>query len=99
MRAYRRRFGRPASVYALYGYAAMEDVLAAIKKAGRQATDRAELLRVFFHHLGRIRASSAPGVIGSYTIDGNGDSSLRTFDGYRLTAGGGLAFVAEIRVG
>jgi branched-chain amino acid transport system substrate-binding protein len=99
MRAYRRRFGKPASVYALYGYAAMEDVLAAIKKAGRQATDRAELLRVFFHHLGRIRASSAPGVIGSYTIDGNGDSSLRTFDGYRLTAGGGLAFVAEIRVG
>jgi hypothetical protein len=77
----------------------MEDVLEAIRKAGRQATDRAELLRVFFHHLGRIRASSAAGVIGSYTIDANGDSSLRIFDAYRLTTGGALAFKAEIRVG
>jgi hypothetical protein len=77
----------------------MEDVLEAIRKAGRQATDRAELLRVFFHHLGRIGGSTAPGVIGSYTIDGNGDSSLRTFDGYRLTAGGALAFKTQIRVG
>ena len=99
MRAYRRRFGSSASAYALYGYAAMEDVLAAIMKAGRQATDRAELLRVFFHHLGRIGASSPPGVIGSYTIDGNGDSSLRTFDGYRLTTNGALVFKTEIRVG
>jgi branched-chain amino acid transport system substrate-binding protein len=99
MRAYRRRFGSSASAYALYGYAAMEDVLAAIMKAGRQATDRAELLRVFFHHLGRIGASSPPGVIGSYTIDGNGDSSLRTFDGYRLTTNGALVFRTEIRVG
>ncbi len=99
LRAYRRRFGSPASSYALYGYAAMEDVLDAIRRAGRQATDRAELLRVFFHHLGRISASSAAGVIGSYTIDGNGDSSLRAFDGYRLTAGGGLRFKTEIRVG
>jgi branched-chain amino acid transport system substrate-binding protein len=99
MRDYRRRFGGAASVYALYGYSAMEDVLEAIRKAGRQATDRAELLRVFFHHLGRIGASTAPGVIGSYTIDGNGDSSLRSFDGYRLTAGGALAFKTRIRVG
>jgi branched-chain amino acid transport system substrate-binding protein len=99
MRAYIQRFGKPASVYALYGYAAMEDVLDAIRSAGRQASNRAELLRVFFHHLGRIRTSSAAGVIGSYTIDGNGDSSQRTFDGYRLTASGALVFKTEIRVG
>ncbi len=94
IRAYRRRFHvRGVSVYALYGYAAMEDILAAIKKAGRQATDRAALLRIFFHRLGLIH-----GVIGNYTINGNGDSSLRTFDGYRVTAAGNLALEREIRL-
>jgi ABC-type branched-subunit amino acid transport system substrate-binding protein len=92
--AYRRRFHRRATVYALYGYSAMEDVLQAVRRAGRQATKRPELLRVFFHHLGRIR-----GVIGDYTIDGAGDTSLSAFDGYRLAAGGGLALVGEIRAG
>jgi ABC-type branched-subunit amino acid transport system substrate-binding protein len=96
--AYARRFHvkrlSAVSVYALYGYAAMEDILAAIKKAGREASDRVKLLAVFFHHLGRIHD-----VIGSYTIDGNGDSSLSTFDGYRVTADGGLALLREIKVG
>jgi branched-chain amino acid transport system substrate-binding protein len=91
--AYLRRFKTRATAYALYGYDAMEDILTAIKLAGRQATDRADLLRVFFHHLGVIH-----GAIGSYTINGNGDSSLRTFDGYRVTAGGALVLEREIRL-
>ncbi len=93
-RAYRRRFGvKSVSTYALYGYSAMEDVLTAIRKAGRKATNRAELLGIFFHQMGVIH-----GVIGSYTINGNGDSSLRTFDGYRITAGGGLTLGREIEL-
>ena len=92
-RAFRRRFKRTPSVLALYGYSAMEDILGAIRKTGRHATDRADLLRVFFHHLGVIR-----GAIGSYTINGKGDSSLRTFDGYRVTAGGGLELRRELSV-
>jgi hypothetical protein len=51
------------------------------------------LLDVFFHHLGLIH-----GVIGNYTIDGHGDSSLRTFDGYRVSAQGGLVLKREIRL-
>jgi ABC-type branched-subunit amino acid transport system substrate-binding protein len=93
LRAYRQRFGSTASVYALYGYSAMEDILSAIRIAGRRATDRAALLSVFFHHLGLIH-----GVIGNYTIDGSGDSSLRTFDGYRVSAQGGLVLKREIRL-
>jgi branched-chain amino acid transport system substrate-binding protein len=89
--AYQRRFGARATAYALYGYAAMEDILTAIKQAGRRATDRAVLLDVFFHHLGVIHDA-----IGNYTINGNGDSSLRTFDGYRVTASGDLAPEREI---
>jgi branched-chain amino acid transport system substrate-binding protein len=94
MRAYRRRFHEAATVYALYGYAAMEDVLAAIRRTGRQVAKRAALLGVFFHHLGVRR-----GVLGSYTINGNGDSSLDTFDGYRVSAGGDLVAVREFRLG
>jgi branched-chain amino acid transport system substrate-binding protein len=93
LRAYRRRFGTPASPYALYGYSAMEDVLAAIRRAGRLATDHAVLLRVFFHELGVIH-----GVIGSYTINGKGDSSLGTFDAYRVGASGSLTRPREISV-
>jgi branched-chain amino acid transport system substrate-binding protein len=89
--AYRRRFRIAATPYALYGYEAMRIVLAAIRKAGRQATSRTELLRVFFHQMGVIH-----GVIGSYTIDGHGDSSLGTFDGYNVTAGGNLRLMREI---
>ena len=93
LRAYHRRFGTTASAYALYGYSAMEDILSAIRLAGRRATDRTVLLDVFFHHLGLIH-----GVIGNYTIDGHGDSSLRTFDGYRVSAQGGLVLKREIRL-
>ena len=95
LHAYRHRFHtRSAPVYALYGYAAMEDVLEAIRLTGRQIDNHAVLLRVFFHRLGMIH-----GVIGDYTIDGNGDSSLSTFDAYRVAAGGTLRLLTEISAG
>ena len=90
-RAYRRRFRSAPTVYALYGYAAMEDVLKAIRLTGRFTTDRRRLLYVFLHHLGHLH-----GVIGDYTIDGRGDSSLAAFDGYRVNAAGGLKLDREI---
>ena len=92
--AYTRRFGLRPSVYALYGYAAMEVVLDAIQKTGRYSTVHNDLLGVFFHHLGVIH-----GVLGNYTINGHGDSSLATFDGYRVTASGSLSFDHEIFTG
>ena len=49
------------------------------------------LLYVFLHHLGHLH-----GVIGDYTIDGRGDSSLAAFDGYRVNAAGGLKLDREI---
>jgi hypothetical protein len=72
----------------------MHDVLLAIQQAGGQATNRARLLEIFFHRLGVLH-----GVIGDYTIDGNGDSSLQTFDGYRVSAGGALTLMQTIRRG
>jgi branched-chain amino acid transport system substrate-binding protein len=78
------------SVFALYGYEAMNDVLRAIRHAKNPAQrggGPGGLVSSFFH-LGVIR-----GVIGTYTIDAQGDSSLRTFDGYRLGSGGTLRLV------
>jgi hypothetical protein len=98
-RAYHRRFHSTPMVYALYGYAAMEDVLKAIRLTGRFTTDHQRLLDVFFHHLGRIQGADAGGVIGSYTIDANGDSSLASFDGYRVSSAGALVFYRRISSG
>ena len=88
---YRRAFGGiEPTPYALYGYEAMKDVLRAIAKAGRKAADRPSLASAFFH-LGEIH-----GVIGDYTIDPHGDTSLASFDGYRVSAVGGLVLVRRI---
>jgi branched-chain amino acid transport system substrate-binding protein len=88
---YRARFKTAPTAYALYGYAAMRDVLLAIRRAGAQATNRPALLKIFFHHLGVIGD-----VLGRYTINGYGDSSLQSFDGYRVSRSGRLALVRRI---
>ena len=88
---YRTRFKTKPTAYALYGYAAMRDVLLAIKRAGAEATNRPALLKFFFHHLGVIGD-----VLGRYTINGYGDSSLQSFDGYRVSPSGQLVLVRRI---
>jgi hypothetical protein len=67
-------------------------VLLAIAKAGPQAAaNRPELAKAFFHRLGVIH-----GTIGDYTINPTGDTSLASFDGYRVGAGGRLVLVRRI---
>ena len=57
--------------YALYGYEAMEDVLAAIRAGGPLRGQAARRCRSAFFHLGVIH-----GVIGTYRILPSGDTSL-----------------------
>jgi branched-chain amino acid transport system substrate-binding protein len=83
--------GVAATVYALYGYEAMEVVLDAIHRAGRDAPSRGDFRNALFS-LGEIRDS----VIGPFRIDAAGDSSLDAFDGYRVGAGGALVLVRQI---
>lgn len=86
--AYRRRFGA-AQPYAIYGYAAMSLMLAAIDRAtdhGRHVADRATVLKTIFAT--RNRHS----VLGTYSIDRNGDTTLRQYGAYRV-AGGRLVFL------
>jgi branched-chain amino acid transport system substrate-binding protein len=87
---YRRLFpGAVPTAYALYGYEAMADVLRTIKRAGPQAARSARVTAFF--HLGEIH-----GVIGDYRINANGDTSLDSFDGYRVSATGALVLARRI---
>jgi branched-chain amino acid transport system substrate-binding protein len=90
---YRRLFpGAAPTAYALYGYEAMTDVLRSIRRAGRQAANRSgSALVIAFFGLGEIH-----GVIGDYRINANGDSSLDSFDGYRVSAAGALVLARRI---
>jgi len=88
---YRRLFpGLQPTAYTLYGYDAMENVLLAIHRAGPKAATRSALTNAFFH-LGVIH-----GVIGSYRILPSGDTTLDSFDGYRVGAAGQLVLVRRI---
>jgi branched-chain amino acid transport system substrate-binding protein len=87
---YRRTFSAAPSVYALYGYDAMNDILAAIRRSGRNVGKRPDLLSAFFS-LGEIR-----GTLGDYSFNAHGDVSLASFDGYRVSADGGLVLARKL---
>jgi ABC-type branched-subunit amino acid transport system substrate-binding protein len=88
---YCRAYRTCPNQYALYGYEAMNDVLAAIRRAS--STDPSALAHAFFH-LGERR-----GVIGNYVIYPDGNISLKTFDLYSVTAGGRLALKMPVTLG
>jgi branched-chain amino acid transport system substrate-binding protein len=89
---YRSAFpGDAANAYVLYGYEAMADVLRAIKLAGRYGAQRQDVVGAFFNRLG-----DRDGVLGAYTINSHGDTSLARFDGYRAGPNGTLVLVRPI---
>lgn len=81
MRRYQRRFGVPAPPEMLYGYEAMSLVLDALRRAGDRANERS-------HVAGLLRGVGRPDtVLGPYLVRGNGDTTLRSFSGFRVRAG------------
>jgi branched-chain amino acid transport system substrate-binding protein len=80
---YAARYGRPEPD-ALYGYEAMSLMLAAIARAthgGRQVPRRSEVAAQLL--LTRDRHS----VLGTYSIDGNGDTTIRRYGVWKIVAG------------
>jgi branched-chain amino acid transport system substrate-binding protein len=90
--AYCRTYGVCPNQYVLYGYEAMSDVLAAIRKAD-YSSDPPALARAFFH-LGERH-----GVIGDYRVFPDGNISLKSFDLYTVTPGGRLVLRMPITLG
>lgn len=78
---YRAQFGSDPGLAGLYGYAAMNDVLGAIDRAGERGNDRSAVLSEL-HASGR-RSS----VLGSYSYDASGDSTLNAFIVWRIIGG------------
>lgn len=79
--SYRGQFHEAPSAYALYGYETMSSVLLAIRRAGRHGNDRQSVIRQFFKLHGR------ESVLGSYSIQADGDSTLTRYGIDRVSHG------------
>ncbi|HEV2819922.1 MAG TPA: branched-chain amino acid ABC transporter substrate-binding protein [Solirubrobacteraceae bacterium] len=78
---FRATFGEAPEPYAAYAYESMKAVLAAIERAGLQGNDRSVVIDQF---LGLDRRGT---VLGDYSIDRNGDTSLRRYGAFRVNDG------------
>jgi branched-chain amino acid transport system substrate-binding protein len=86
---YRRDFGGEGGPYALYGYEAMSVVLDAIRGAGAHGNDRQIVIDRFF------ATSNRNSVIGRYSINANGESTLSSY-GVDRVAGGRPVFYRAV---
>jgi branched-chain amino acid transport system substrate-binding protein len=75
--------------YAIYGYETMALALDSLKAAGDKANDRAEVLKALYAQKDR------DSVLGKYSIDQNGDTTLTDYGQYGIK-GGQLAYVKKI---
>jgi branched-chain amino acid transport system substrate-binding protein len=81
LRDYRSTFGTEGSPYALYGYEAMTVVLDAVRSAGARGNDRQTVIdRVF-------ATKSRDSVIGRYSIDPDGETTLSPYGVDRVLGG------------
>jgi branched-chain amino acid transport system substrate-binding protein len=79
-RAYEREFGQPPNRYAAYGYEAMAVVLDSIERAA-DPRDRSAVIDAFF------ATADRDSVLGRYSIDEAGNTTLDAISGYRIQAG------------
>lgn len=78
---YRALFHGEAGPSVLYGYEAMSVVLDSIRRAGAGGNDRPDVIRAFFATRDR------PSVIGRYSVQSNGETTLSTYGVDRVSGG------------
>jgi len=89
-KTYKAKFGADPEAYAIYGYEAMGVLLEAIKNAGAKGNDRQAVIDAFF------KIKDRESVLGTYSIDENGDTTLSDYGGDRVV-GGKLVFDKVIK--
>jgi branched-chain amino acid transport system substrate-binding protein len=87
---YKQQFGKTPEPYAIYGYEAMQDALLAIQNAGAKGNDRQAVIDQFF------QIKDRDSVLGKYSIDENGDTTLSDYGGDKVK-GGQLVFDKVIK--
>jgi branched-chain amino acid transport system substrate-binding protein len=80
VRRYRDDYGHEPDPYAAYGYEAMAVVLDSIERAG-EPVDRTAVIDAF------LDTTDRDSVLGTYSIDEVGDTTLDRLAGYRIRAG------------
>ena len=75
---FRTAFGRQPAPEALLSYEATQAILSSIREAGAKGNDRNAVIKAF------LGISDRRSVLGSYSIDRNGDTSLSRFAGNRV---------------
>jgi branched-chain amino acid transport system substrate-binding protein len=85
--AYKAKYNSEPEVYAVYGYESANVVLAAIEKVCK--VDRAAIRDAVF------ATKDFDGVLGKWSFDANGDTSLTTMSGAQVT-GGEFKFVSAL---
>lgn len=81
VRAFRGRYHRAPGRYAAYGYEAMAVVLDSIRRAGSGGDQRDSVVNAFFDTADRNS------ILGTYSIDDVGDTTLDRLAGYRIVNG------------
>jgi branched-chain amino acid transport system substrate-binding protein len=76
-KAYETAYGKPPETYGIYGYEAMSVVLDAMARA-TDCGDRKQVLDAFF------ATKDRDSVLGKYSIDPDGDTTLTQYGGYRV---------------
>jgi branched-chain amino acid transport system substrate-binding protein len=83
---YKAKYGGDLEVYTIYGYEAANVTLNAIETASKAgAKDAAALRTGIIDALAKTK--DFPGVLGTWSFDENGDTSLLTFSGTVVTGG------------
>jgi branched-chain amino acid transport system substrate-binding protein len=80
---YQAKYGTPQA-YAVYGYEAMSLMLDAIKRAtnnGTASVSRSKVVAAIF------ATKDRPSVLGTYSIDPNGDTTLTAYGAYKIVNG------------
>jgi branched-chain amino acid transport system substrate-binding protein len=75
------RFGRDPEPYAIYGYEAMSLLLDAMQRAGDGCADRREVVKQVF------ATKNRDSVLGTYSIDADGDITTNRFGRFRVSHG------------
>ncbi len=89
-KTYEEKFGKAPEPYAIYGYEAMKLALLAIQNAGDKGNDRQAVIDAFF------QIKDRDSVLGKYSIDENGDTTLSDYGANRIE-GGALTFDKVIK--